>query len=160
MMVNSPETKRKPLELGGLAPNEVYDFHSAFPWNPNRLADGKHILYRGFTVAVDRGGMFAVIAFRDGCKVVGWSQASTPISTNKAEVLGMVILVFGKHIENHQAEHGFNLAWILRRLSRFFLKGLPTPAAANGRTTVSLPLSQSEFPVRSIRLPYPNCPRC
>jgi len=40
MMVNSPETKRKPLELGGLAPNEVYDFHSAFPWNPNRLADG------------------------------------------------------------------------------------------------------------------------
>ena len=68
--------------------------------------------------------MFAMVAFGDGGEVVGWGQPPTALAADEAEVFGVVVLVVGKDVEGHPAEHGFHLARVLGEVACEVQQGL------------------------------------
>ena len=72
--------------------------------------------------AVNRGGVFAIIALCVERQVIGGCKVPTPFpwaifAHEKAKILAVVVFVVGQVVEYHSAKHFFDVFWILRQIS-------------------------------------------
>lgn len=85
--------------------------------------DSNHIFYRWMSRIVYRSSVFAIISLCAMSKVVCGSQMPLPfvflVFVNyKAEILAMIVFVFGNIIEHHSTIHLFHILIILCEIAR------------------------------------------